>query len=369
MHRLAVVVLLSACTTYVDAPTGSDRAQREGLGTIALTEVMADPSACSDEQAEWIEVHNLTDEDIEIDDYVLIDASGNEATIRAEKPLWAGATMQIGRGSWETFCVGETHPYAYWDGHMALNDDGEALTLLDPTGALVDQTPKLERFAKGMSLSLDPEAADPTSPDAWYRGDDCVNTYGTSPGVANPPCRAELSWFGLDAPGAPLPADFDPLPWLHDAHGLAQGILDRELDVDADGVFFQMLRLDAAPAVDPEDFVPGDAHWTVTFVTYGDDPWGYQNLFVTLDVNDGTYVIEERYASDSLARMTPDELDRVTMTASDLMVTLDHSWGWWDDVGFATLSRARYHDTPSWIAVDGANDDRTSYDAVTGERR
>ena len=367
---LSLVLLAAACTTYVDAPEGADQGQREQLGTVVITEVMADPSACSDEAAEWIELENRTGDDIDLNGFLLVDAAGNEAKITAEKTLWAGATMQIGRGSWETFCVGQKHPYAYWDGSLGLNDDVESLQLIDPAGNLLDETPKLDRFRKGMSMSLDPEAFDADDPASWYVGDDCINTYGTSPGVANPPCRTELSWFGVDHPGAELPADFDPLPFLRDAHGLAQGILDRELDVDEDGVYFHVLRADMDPAVDPEDFVPGDAHWTITFVTYGEnDLWTRTNLFLTFDINDGTYWIEEDFASDSLAKVRMEELDAVTMGATDLMAALDDDWGWWDDVGFITLSRASYDDTPTWIAVDEDNDDRQYYDAVTWEER
>ena len=42
---------------------------------------------------------------------------------------------------------------------------------------------------------------------------------------------------------------------------------------------------------------------------------------------------------------------------ADLMAALDDDWGWWDDVGFITLSRASYDDTPTWIAVDEDNDE------------
>jgi hypothetical protein len=365
-----LVLATAGCTTYLEAPEGLDGNQREQLGTIVITEVMADPSACTDEAAEWIEVENRTGEDIDLTGYVLVDAAGNEAKIVADKPLWAGEVMQIGRGSWDSFCVGETHPYAYWDGTLGLNDDAESLALYAPDGTLLDQTPTLDRFEKGMSLSLDPEAFDGDDPAAWYLGHDCINTFGTSPGVPNPTCHEELSWFGVDHPGAELPADFDPLPWLRDAHGLAQGILDRELDVDADGVYFHYLRLDNEPAVDPEDFVPGDAHWTITFVTYGEnDLWTRKNLFVTLDINDGTYWLEEDFASDSLKKVRIEDLDAVTMSAQDLMDELDDDWGWWDDVGFATLSWASYDSTPSWIGVDDDNDDRQVYDAVTWEER
>ena len=368
---LSLVLLASACTTYthLEAPTGAELHQRDQLGSVVITEVMADPSACTDEEAEWIEIENRTHDDIDLNGFMLIDAAGNAAPIHAEKPLWAGATMQVGRGSWDTFCVGEKHPYAYWDGALGLNDDVEVLALYAPDGRLLDETPKLSRFSKGMSMSLDPETLDADDPDSWYVGDDCINTHGTSPGVENPPCREELSWFGVEYPGAPLPDDFDPLPWLRDAQGLAQGLLDQELDVDEDGVFFHTLRADMDPAVDPEDFVAGDAHWTITFVTYGDDLWARKNLFLTFDITDGTYWIEEDFASDSLAKVRMHELDAVTMTPNDLMDELDSDWGWWDDVGFITLSRASYYDTPSWIAVDDDNDDRQYYDAVTGEER
>ena len=174
--------------------------------------------------------------------------------------------------------------------------------------------------------------------------------------------------FDCDDDGCALPPDFDPVPHLVNAHRIASGVADERIDVEDDGLYFHNLRFEPPAPVDTDAFVPGEAHWVVTFVTYGDDLWGHTNLFVELDIQAGTVEMYEDFAHDSLAKVRVEELEELAVSADAVVDALDRSWSWWGDVGFGALNRAVYEDTLQWTVVSEDGDDRWSYDAVTGVR-
>ncbi|MEZ4239051.1 MAG: lamin tail domain-containing protein [Myxococcota bacterium] len=64
---------------FADVPLGDgggDGAVPAAPGNLELTEVMADPSACSDAEGEWVEVHNVSGEDVDLSGMLLGDAQG-----------------------------------------------------------------------------------------------------------------------------------------------------------------------------------------------------------------------------------------------------------------------------------------------------
>jgi len=374
-RALFALPLALACTTYVEVPTERADAAREQTGDLVITEVMIDPDACDDAQAEWFEVTNVSDDDIDLSRLTLINGAGDRARLTAEHPLRAGETTFIGRGDWESYCVGQRHPDVYFEGHLSLANDGEQLTLVDSDERVIDATPwfAAEHIVAGQSLSLRPDGAEAEANDAqqaWYLGDRCLNTAGNSPGVPNAECLVELDWLGLDcdAEGCDIPDGWDATEHLRTAHAWASGVADERVDVERDGLFFHNLRWEVEGGVDPEDWREGDAHWEITFVTYGDDLWGHNNLFVTLDVNAGTVEMYEDFASSSLAKVRIEETDGIAVTAGSVVDAVDRSWSWWGDVGMGALNRASYEDTLRWRVVDPEGDDRVVYDATTGER-
>jgi len=370
-------VFAAACTTYVaeQGPNGVDRARDDQVGGVVITEVMIDPDACEDRAAEYIEIRNVGQQDIDLNTFALVNRAGTRAPIAAEHPIRPGETAMIGRGEWDTFCVGQWHPRNYFDGALDLNNEAEQLSLVDAEGKVVDTTPLFTGswIVEGSSISLRPDAVEAWSNDAldaWYLGSDCVNTSGNSGGSPNSECFEEVGWFGVecDAFGCDLPADFDPTEHLREAHALASGYADEIVDVEREGMYFHNLRFEPPAPVDTDEFVPGEAHWEVTFVTYSDDLWGYKDLFVTLDINAGTVDVYEDFGSDSLAKVRVEELDTIRVTADSVVDALDRSWSWWDDVGYGALNRAVYEDTLRWTVVSDDGDERWEYDATTGER-
>lgn len=377
MRALSFVLpwLALGCTTYVEAPVESGPAARAQLGDLVITEVMIDPDACDDAQAEWFEVMNISDAPIDLNTLVLANAAGDRARIEAKWPLDPGETTFVGRGTWDDYCVGERHPDAWFEGHLGFANDGEQLSVLDADDHVLDRTPVFgaDAIRPGQSLSLRPDTAEAEANDAaeaWYLGAECLNTAGNSPGVPNSPCFAELDWLGLDCDdaGCSVPDGWDVTEHLRTAHAWAAGVADERVDVERDGLFFHNLRWEIPGGVDPEDWSEADAHWEITFVTYGDDLWGHNNLFVTLDVNAGTVTMEEDFASDSLAKVRIEETDGIAVTAASVVDAVDRSWSWWGDVGSGMLNRASYEDTLRWTILDSDRDERWEYDATTGER-
>jgi hypothetical protein len=381
MSRTVVVAALSfaavsfsACTTYappVGPPPGAARAQ---VGGVLITEVMIDPDFCDDAGAEWFEVVNLTDDEVDLSELAVINAAGQRSPLRAEQALRPGETTFVGRGTWDSFCVGQRHPGVWFDGDLELSNTGEQLTLVDRDEHVLDRTPwfDAERIVAGSSLSLRPDAHDADGNDAasaWYLGEECLDTAGNSPGAPNAACLAELDWMGLscDDDGCDVGDDWDLTEHLRTAHAWAAGVADERVDIERQGLFFHSARWTVPGGVDPEDWRASEAQWEITFVTEGDDLWGYELLYVVIDLNAGTVELEERYGN-GLAWVELDETDGIAVTAQSVVDAVDRSWSWWGDVGSGYLNRARYEDTLRWTIVDSDGDDRWAYDATTGER-
>lgn len=376
MRVLALSLLAAGCTTYVtETRDDAHERSRDQVGGVVITEVMLDPDACEDRAAEWIEVQNTSAVEVDLSELVLVNRAGAEARIAAPHLLRPGQTAQVARGDWDSYCVGQPHPDNYFEGHLELDNDAEQLQLVDGDGQVLDQTPLFsgDWIVEGASISLLPDAHEAWANDdidVWYLGHECVNTAGNSPDNPNAECFVDVPWFGLDCDddGCALPPDFDPVPHLVNAHRIASGVADERIDVEDDGLYFHNLRFEPPAPVDTDAFVPGEAHWVVTFVTYGDDLWGHTNLFVELDIQAGTVEMYEDFAHDSLAKVRVEELEELAVSADAVVDALDRSWSWWGDVGFGALNRAVYEDTLQWTVVSEDGDDRWSYDAVTGVR-
>ena len=204
LFALCGSVLLSACQVRAPGPSTDPNAERRGQvdpGELLITEVMADPSDCSDARGEWFELKNASRDPLEIDGLTVVDASGDVATIRATAPIPAGSSVVVGTGDADSYCgPGAT---AFFTG-LSLNNGGESLTLYNDD-ALIDATPYFEArdIRAGVSLQLLPSfvwgSADRT---AWYTADQCLHDAGNSPGNNNLDCVTdEQTHFAvLDVP-------------------------------------------------------------------------------------------------------------------------------------------------------------------------
>lgn len=181
-----------------DATCGFDTAGCTGVpfpaaGEVIVSEIMPDPTAVSDADGEWFELHNLSDTET----YQL---SGCELSGQAgEEVITIDGDFQIGPDAYIAFAPlskvdpGFTPGYAY-DEAFSVANGGDVITLTCD-GIVVD-TVDYDAFppAGGVSLNLDPDFFDATANDDganWCPG---VNVYldpdtGT-PGAANDECIA-----------------------------------------------------------------------------------------------------------------------------------------------------------------------------------
>jgi len=155
-----------------------------GYGELVITEIMANPAACSDRGGEWLEVYNPTGAEVDLEGLVVEDSRRAGAPIEGPLKVAPGAFAVIGRSNPEAWCH-DWPPDAYWGASPALNNDGDRASIhLGDT--LVDAAPAWERAEAGLSWSLELGALDADAnddPGAW-----CVGA--PSAGAAGAPCGA-----------------------------------------------------------------------------------------------------------------------------------------------------------------------------------
>lgn len=141
-------------------------------GDLAITEVLADPTACDDGHAEWIELRNDAGDRVDLAGLVLVDASGRSATVAEAVVLEPGALAIIGRGALADFCDPSVGPDAGATGSISLNNTGDSVTLYG--GATALDTMSYDAVGAGVAWSRDESGA-------WCEG-------APSPGEANAAC-------------------------------------------------------------------------------------------------------------------------------------------------------------------------------------
>jgi hypothetical protein len=103
-----------------------------GFVDVYVSEVMPDPSGCTDDHGEWIEVVNDTDGTVDLNGAVVEDrGSGARGIVRDLPVLEPGQYAVIGRGPAESFC-GPAIDGTYGSA-VNLNNTGDGLYLLRPS--------------------------------------------------------------------------------------------------------------------------------------------------------------------------------------------------------------------------------------------
>lgn len=157
-------------------------------GDLLLTEFMADPDACTDGSAEYIELRNETLEPVDLFDLQIADAAGS-ATVSGHLVIQPGEHVAVHRSSTSPQCYGlDDLSYS----GLSLNNGGDSITLQYDDGAgsvvvfsAIDYTGWT--VTTGASLQLDPSQTDPTVESNWCTAPDLIggSTDFGSPGLAN----------------------------------------------------------------------------------------------------------------------------------------------------------------------------------------
>lgn len=167
-------------------------------GDILITEIMKDPNQVQDTVGEWIELYNVTENDIDINGWTLKDDGSDNISIFHEAGVIVPAEsfFVLGRESDPALNGGFDVDYVYASFNLA-NKDDEVILL---SGAVVvDQVwyDDGDTFpdASGKSLSLDPDGFDHENNDDGVFWCDGAEIYGDgdwgTPGADNPSCSSD----------------------------------------------------------------------------------------------------------------------------------------------------------------------------------
>lgn len=210
------VTLVSNCQTYsleqagstVTAPTPTPTIEMTATstpeptpsvtstvdpGSIIVTEFMADPSAVTDANGEWLELYNPGDVSVDINNWTLRDLGSNSHVINSGGPLviQPQTYLVLGRNADLATNGGIALGYEY-SGFTLGNSDDE-IELVDVSGIVIDTVIYSAAWVSaGASVSLNPNSLDAVANDNqanWCTASAVLQSgdRGT-PGSGNDPC-------------------------------------------------------------------------------------------------------------------------------------------------------------------------------------
>ena len=169
-------------------------------GDIVITEIMKDPVAAKDSEGEWFEIHNATDDDINLNGWLLMDEGADVVADVVEIFDYDGVVVPAGayfilatNGDYD-LNGGVGADYVYGEGFNLANKEDEVILKYDEI--VVDQVAYDNGLqfpdAPGKSMSLDLAQTDAASNDLGAAWCDATTIFGKgdygSPGQANAAC-------------------------------------------------------------------------------------------------------------------------------------------------------------------------------------
>ena len=202
---------------------------------VYVSEVMADPTTCTDSTGEWVEVYNDTDFTVDLNGAILEDrSSGARSTLSNVAILAPHSYAVLGKGS--NPC-GVAVDGTFSSG-IALNNGGDGLYLRRPDEALIDYVITWPAAAPGVSFE--------TSSGDWWRWLSAVDAHGDElatpgwgpedEGYVRPLAQAQEGRLDISEIMADPSCAYDSCEWieLHNTSWVAQSIDGLSL-VDAGG--------------------------------------------------------------------------------------------------------------------------------------
>ncbi|WP_342378287.1 lamin tail domain-containing protein [Myxococcus stipitatus] len=178
----------------IDRGTGKARAVRTpGVGSLVLTELMADPAAVADGMGEWVEVLALRE--VDLNGVTLMNEGGASTTLEAALCLSmrAGSRGVLARNADASVNGGLPSVLASFQFNLA-NASGPRSLRLGVAGQLLDSVAWTQAATPGVSWQVDPASSDPWRNDV--PGSFCLSPasarYGLgdrgTPGLENRAC-------------------------------------------------------------------------------------------------------------------------------------------------------------------------------------
>ncbi|HEU0053659.1 MAG TPA: lamin tail domain-containing protein [Longimicrobium sp.] len=162
---LAVLFVLSACSEGFKSPTGPSPSAPEApsfaisalAGKLVINELMIDPSAVTDANGEWLEIHNRADTAVNLQGFILAGNSDSNHTISSSVPIPSRGYAVLAKNGTSGTNGGVTVNYVY--GTMNLANGSDWVALRDAAGASVDSVAWSTTVPAGSSRGVtDPDS-------------------------------------------------------------------------------------------------------------------------------------------------------------------------------------------------------------------
>ena len=184
---------------------------------IVITEIMPNPSSVGDDYGEWFEIHNATDETIDIQGWTIKDLDNDEHVITSDAMsvlVNPGQFFVLTDNADPSTNGGVIADYEY--GGMYIGNSADEIILTDETGAIVDEVQYTNSwpFASGVSMEIHDVDANNFLEGNWFEatlayGDGDYGTPGTNyDGTVN--VDDELAIPGHFRLFPPYPNPFNP---------------------------------------------------------------------------------------------------------------------------------------------------------------
>jgi hypothetical protein len=162
---------------------------------------MTDPVASPYYRGEWFEVYNSSGSEVDLEDLVVSDASGETVTVTASVTVAAGEYAVLGIRSNTTLNGGVSVDYIYSRSDMVLGAGSDSITLSYSTttfDSVAWDNGATFPDPTGATISLDPASLDATDSDDGSNWCAASSTFGDgdygTPGAENDACPVDLSF-------------------------------------------------------------------------------------------------------------------------------------------------------------------------------
>ena len=273
------------------------------VGTLVITEIMANPDQVTDSNGEWFEVHNTGTTDVELLGWTFTDAGGNTFDVLTSSVVPAGDWFVFGINSQLLYNGGVPVDYDY-PGAFSLNQGGDTITMETPASVLMDEVDYdvagFPSVIAGAAMYLDTELTDAASNDLGASWATATTPYGDgdmgTPGAVNQGCTGADSTGDTDGDGVcddtDTDDDGDGTPDTSDAFPLDA---TEDTDTDGDGVGDNADTDDDGDGVDDgvDDCPSGDTGWLSDAATDHDGDGCQDSGEDEDDDNDGSLDVDD----------------------------------------------------------------------------
>ncbi len=181
-------------TGFTPVPCVADKCVGDLVeGDLVVTEVMANPAACSDSDCEWIEIYNASGGSVFLDGLTIEDDGSNSGSISGSAVVAADGYVVYGVGDATSWGYTDFTPDAFYGSSIAWGNSGDAVSLKN-SKLTVDQSATYisDDAEAGISWQLGgtPDADANDDPEDWCAGTSAIGSsgdYGT-PQAANDSC-------------------------------------------------------------------------------------------------------------------------------------------------------------------------------------